>query len=294
MSSGWPHLQLRTVRGRGRWRRRRRITLNTCGVNVVRRSTGHVDSSGRPSNLLMEPACHSANYVDGHITSLLIQVHWVHSSVFSRAAFPKTSHLAAARLPVAASLVLSWTLVGQKVIPPGFEYELVEFAGAWTEAAAIYDRRKSSWDSATATAALAAKRRAQDDQVRLETQSKDQFLSAAFQKLVAFRTRLQKILFEGATARKDAEDDERSRWLHILAGIIQNTNTPMAILLREKPGQTQLIGAGKRASTLPEPGSELCAATPCGFRQRMVSRSRRRPGRRNQLRGEASKALIRR
>ena len=29
-----------------------------------------------PSNLLMEPACHFENYLDGHITSLLIQVHW--------------------------------------------------------------------------------------------------------------------------------------------------------------------------------------------------------------------------
>ena len=29
-----------------------------------------------PSNLLVEPACHFAHYLDGHITSLLIQVHW--------------------------------------------------------------------------------------------------------------------------------------------------------------------------------------------------------------------------
>ena len=98
--------------------------------------------------------------------------------------------------------------------------------------------------------ALAALRRAQDDQVRLETHGKDHFLSAAVQKPVAFRTRLQKILFEGATARKDAEDDERSRWLHIFAGIVQNTDTPMARLLREKPGQTQLLGAGKRAASI--------------------------------------------
>ena len=32
-----------------------------------------------PSNLLMEPACHFANYLDRHITSLLIQVHWANA-----------------------------------------------------------------------------------------------------------------------------------------------------------------------------------------------------------------------
>ena len=58
------------------------------------------------------------------------------------------------------------------------------------------------------------------------------------------------MLYEGATARKDAEADERSRWLHILAGIVTNTDTPMARMLREKPGDVQRLGAGRRASTL--------------------------------------------
>ena len=64
------------------------------------------------------------------------------------------------------------------------------------------------------------------------------------------RTKFQRILYEGATARKDAEEDERSRWLHIFAGIVLNTDTPMAKMLREKPGNAQLLGAMKRASTL--------------------------------------------
>ena len=69
-------------------------------------------------------------------------------------------------------------------------------------------------------------------------------------KPTSFRTKFQRVLYEGATARKDAEEDERSRWLHILAGIVLNTDTPMAKMLREKPGNAQLLGAGKRASTL--------------------------------------------
>ena len=165
------------------------------------------------------------------------------------------------------SLVLYWTLVGQAVIPSGFEDAFMGFSEAWTEAAARYDHRKSSWNNESAAVTPAAQKRAREDKVRLEKHSKDQFL------LTAFRTRLQKIMYEGATARKDAEEDERSRWLHILAGIVQNTETPMARLLREKPGNVLLLGAGKRATTF-RAGSCLCVGTPCGSQQRMESLSR--------------------
>ena len=47
-----------------------------------------------------------------------------------------------------------------------------------------------------------------------------------------FRTKFQSVLYEEATARKDAEEDERSLWLHILAEIVLNTDTPMAKMLR--------------------------------------------------------------
>ena len=84
----------------------------------------------------------------------------------------------------------------------------------------------------------------------LNTDSRDQFLLAAIQKPTSFRTKFQRAQYEGATARKDAEEDERSRWLHILAGTVLNTDTPMAKMLREKPWNAQLLGAGKRASAL--------------------------------------------
>ena len=115
------------------------------------------------------------------------------------------------------------------------------------EAAERDDERKASWDNVSAAAALAAQRKVQED--KLDTHSRDQFLLAAIQKPTSVRTKFQRVLYEGATARKDAEEDERSRWLHILAGIILNTDTPMA-KMREKPGNAQLLGAGKLASTL--------------------------------------------
>ena len=118
------------------------------------------------------------------------------------------------------SFPLYWTLVDQAVIPPGFEDIFMGFSEAWTEAAARDDHRKSSWNNESAAVTPAAQKRAQDGKVRLETHS------------------------------KDAEEDEWTRWLHILAGIVQNTDTPMSRLLREKPGNILLLGAGKRATTL--------------------------------------------
>ena len=80
--------------------------------------------------------------------------------------------------------------------------------------------------------------------IRQSSRCEDHFLLAAIQKPAAFRTRIQKILHEKTTARKDAEEDERSRWLHILAGIEQNTETPIARLLKEKPGTSDDVLRG--------------------------------------------------
>ena len=98
--------------------------------------------------------------------------------------------------------------------------------------------------------ALAAQRKAQEDNDRLERYSKDQFLLAALKPPTAYRTKFQKMAYEEATARKDAEEDERLRWLHTLAGIVQNTETPMAAILRARLENVRLLGAGKRATTL--------------------------------------------
>ena len=100
-------------------------------------------------------------------------------------------------------LALYWTLVDQSVIPPGFEDVFVGFSEAWTEAAPRADRVKSLWNNETAAVTLAAQRKAHEETVRLERHSKDRFLLAAIQRPAAFRTRLQKIAYEGATARKD-------------------------------------------------------------------------------------------
>ena len=65
-----------------------------------------------------------------------------------------------------------------------------------------------------------------------------------------FRTRMQRLAYEGPTARRDAEADVRSTYLRILANILKNTETPMGQLLREDPKNIDLLGAGRRASTM--------------------------------------------
>ena len=89
-------------------------------------------------------------------------------------------------------LRLYWTLVDQHVIPPGHEEAFKGFASAWIEAAERDDERKAHWSNVSAAAALAAQRKVQEDKVRLEAHSRDQFLLAAIQKPTSFRTKFQR------------------------------------------------------------------------------------------------------
>ena len=148
------------------------------------------------------------------------------------------------------ALLLYWTLVDQGILPPDFEEDFMKFGEAWQEAAESDDERKRSWTNVSAALGLAERKRGLESSKKEEKQAKDQFLLAATQRPLRFRSRLQKLQYEGATARKDAEEDERSRWLHVLAGIVSNTDTPMGRLLRDKLEGVKLLGAGQRASTL--------------------------------------------
>ena len=86
----------------------------------------------------------------------------------------------------------------------------------------------------------------------------EQLLVAADIRPKKFRTRLQRALYEGPTARKDAEIAERERWVYLLANLLRSTETPMGKLLRENPCNVQLLGGGRRAGTLRIDGS-FCA-----------------------------------
>ena len=58
------------------------------------------------------------------------------------------------------------------------------------------------------------------------------------------------MLFDGPTARRDAEQAERQRWVQILADLLRHSPTPMGELLAAQPGNVEALGGGKRAPTL--------------------------------------------
>ena len=49
---------------------------------------------------------------------------------------------------------------------------------------------------------------------------------------------------------KDAEQDEKARWVSELAALLKGTETPTRRPLVEKPENATLLGGGRRASTL--------------------------------------------
>ena len=78
----------------------------------------------------------------------------------------------------------------------------------------------------------------------------DQLAIAADIRPKRFRTKWQRAIYDGPTARKDAEAAERDRWLQLLANLLRSTDTPMGKLVRESPSNIQLLGGGRRAGTL--------------------------------------------
>ena len=78
----------------------------------------------------------------------------------------------------------------------------------------------------------------------------DQLVIAADLKPRKFRTKWQRAVYDGPTARKDAELAERDRWVQLLANSLRSTDTPMGRLISENPSNVQLLGGGRRARTL--------------------------------------------
>ena len=81
-------------------------------------------------------------------------------------------------------------------------------------------------------------------------QTAPQFEWAAGEPPRRCRTRLERSLHGGPTARRDADEAGRQRWLQVLADLVRHSSTPMGQLLAAQPGNVEVLGAGKRASTL--------------------------------------------
>ena len=86
-------------------------------------------------------------------------------------------------------------------------------------------------------------------QILNSSAASDQLVLAAELKPRKFRSKCQRIVYEGPTARKDLESAERSRWVASLGDLLRHTDTPMGRLMRENPSNLQLLGSGLRAGT---------------------------------------------
>ena len=101
-----------------------------------------------------------------------------------------------------------------------------------------------------ASTALSALRRDADRRATEFGTIGDQLVIAADMRPKKFRTKWQRAIYDGPTARKDAEAAERDRWIQLLANLLRSTDTPMGKLIRDSPSSIQLLGGGRRAGTL--------------------------------------------
>ena len=85
---------------------------------------------------------------------------------------------------------------------------------------------------------------------RLKKLSEDQFLLATQSRPTRFRAKWQRSLYDGPTARRDAEEALRSKWVETLASLLRGTSTPMGELLSKGADNLRLLGGGRRATTL--------------------------------------------
>ena len=83
-----------------------------------------------------------------------------------------------------------------------------------------------------------------------EKSGAEQFIAAAAAPPTRFKSRLHHSRFQEPTARKDAEESERQRWLQLLANLLVGTDTPMGKLLQARQGDITVLGAGRRAGTI--------------------------------------------
>ena len=97
---------------------------------------------------------------------------------------------------------------------------------------------------------LSALRRESEHRASIENSIADQLVIAAEVRPKRFRTKWQRTVYDGPTARKDAEASERDRWIQLLANLLRSTVTPMGKLIGENPSNIQLLGGGRRAGTL--------------------------------------------
>ena len=153
-------------------------------------------------------------------------------------------------LPPPDFLVPYHTLVRDGALPPHFEDAFCTLEVPALLAATRQDRKVSTVTNMQATTWPQERQKLKTQEARLEKSAADQFFLAADKAPRRYRAKFQRGLYAGPNARTEAEETERTKWIEVLAAMLTRTPTPMGALLASQPSNMQLLGAGKRASTL--------------------------------------------
>ena len=139
--------------------------------------------------------------------------------------------------------LLYYTLVMDDATPLGYLEDFRSLEAAARRAVKRLQTHATSISDSMASTALSALRRESELRASLEKSIADQLVIAADMRPKRFRTKWQRAVCDGPTARKDAEASERDRWIQLLANLLRSTDTPMGKLIRENPSNIQLLCA---------------------------------------------------
>ena len=106
---------------------------------------------------------------------------------------------------------------------------------------------------------LVALRRESEHRASVEKSIADQLVIAAEMRPKRFRTKWQRTVYDGPTARKDAETAERDRWIQLLANSLRSTDTATSwttgTTMPSEVTVSSRISSGISAATVPEASS---------------------------------------
>ena len=160
--------------------------------------------------------------------------------------------------------LLYYTLVMDNAVPLGY---LQDFRSLETPARRAVKRLQSSAASVSdsmASTALIALRRESDHRTAEAGPIADQLVIADMRPK-KFRTKWQRAIYDGPTARKDVEAAERDRWIQLLANLLRSTDTPMGKLIREKPEQCSVASGAVAVRERSGRGFGLCKSSSVGL-----------------------------
>ena len=142
------------------------------------------------------------------------------------------------------------TLVHEEMLPQGFE---PQFRYLCTAARTASLRVERKWARATPmqVGMLAWQRTREHEHTANAQKSVElQMLYAGAQAPKKARSRLAQMVFNTATARQDAENAERLKWIACLSQLVAGTATPLGQRLVQRPAEVASMGLGLRAGTL--------------------------------------------